>query len=151
MTCICTHLISTASPVSLVPRPEDRTRLLISSLRSFSGPAQLSICTGMLGGTWERGYISLARLPQQLHEQHALLSLLSWAYSAYVCFLLCCFNSAARCHIQFYASLSGSSVVCGVLRGSLQEHDCAISTIPKASLRKLLYQLPFRFTLGTWL
>ena len=44
--------------------------------------------TGMLGGAWERGYISLARLPQQLHEQHALLSLLSWAYSACVLFAL---------------------------------------------------------------
>ena len=34
--CICTHLISGASAVSLVPRPEDR--LFSSSLRSFSGP-----------------------------------------------------------------------------------------------------------------
>ena len=88
MTCIHTHVISTASAVSLVPRPEDRTRLLGSSLRSFSGPAQLSVYTGMLGGTWKQGYISLARLPQQLHEQHALLSLLSWAYSACVLFAL---------------------------------------------------------------
>ena len=37
------HLISGASAVSLVPRPEDRTRLLSSSLRQFSGPAQLSV------------------------------------------------------------------------------------------------------------
>ena len=36
--CIRTHLISSASAVSLVPRPEDRTRLLSSSLGSFSGP-----------------------------------------------------------------------------------------------------------------
>ena len=43
MACIRTHLISGASAVSLVPRPEDRTRLLSSSLRSFSGPAQLSV------------------------------------------------------------------------------------------------------------
>ena len=35
MACIRTHLISCASAVSLVPRPEDRTRLLSSSLRSF--------------------------------------------------------------------------------------------------------------------
>ena len=41
MACICPHLISGASEVSLVPRPEDRTRLLGSTLRSFSGPAQL--------------------------------------------------------------------------------------------------------------
>ena len=41
MTCICTDLISGVSPVSLVSRPKDRMRLLRSSLRSFSGPAQL--------------------------------------------------------------------------------------------------------------
>ena len=48
-----------------------------------------------------------------------------------VFFLLCCFNGAAHCHVRFYVSLSGSSVVCGIFRGSLQEHDCAISTTPK--------------------
>ena len=42
----------------------------------------------MLGGGWERGYISLARLPQQLLEQHALLSLMSWAYSTCAVFAL---------------------------------------------------------------
>ena len=68
-------------------RPEDMTRLLSSSPRSSSGPAQLlAFCTGMLGGAWERGYISLTRPPQQLHEQHAMLSLFSWAYSACVLF-----------------------------------------------------------------
>ena len=40
----------------------------------------------MLGGGWERGYISLARPPQQLLEQHALL--MSWAYSACAVFVL---------------------------------------------------------------
>ena len=90
MACIRTHLISGASAVSLVSRPEDRTRLLSSSLRSFSGPTQLCwprallFGTGVLGGAWEPGYVSLARQPQQLHEQHALLSVLSWAYSACV-------------------------------------------------------------------
>ena len=70
-----------------------------------------------------------------------------------VFFLVCCFDSTApaRCHVRFYVSqLSGSSVVCGVLRGSLREHDCAISTTPEASLRELPYELPLRFTLGTW-
>ena len=42
----------------------------------------------MLGGACERSYGSLARLPQQLHEQHALLSLMSWAYSACILFAL---------------------------------------------------------------
>ena len=62
--CIRTHLISSASAVSLVPRPEDRTRLLSSSLRSFSGPPNSPplFCTGMLGSGWERDYISLASL-----------------------------------------------------------------------------------------
>ena len=51
--CIHTHLISGASAVSLVPRPEDRTRLLSSSLRSLSGPPSSPslFCTGMLGGS----------------------------------------------------------------------------------------------------
>ena len=66
-------------------------------------------------------------------------------------FLFCCFNSAARCHVRFYISFLGSSVVCGVLHGSLREHDCAVSTPPKASLWKFSYQLPLRFTLETWL
>ena len=58
MACIHIHLISSASAVSLVPRPEDWTRLLSSSLRSFSGPAKLSslslFCTRMLGRVCER-------------------------------------------------------------------------------------------------
>ena len=90
--CIRTHLISGASAVSLVPRPEDRTKLLSSSLRWFSGPPSSPslFCAGMLGGGWERGYISLARLPQQLLKQHALLSLMSWA----LILSLCCICSA---------------------------------------------------------
>ena len=36
-------MISGASTVNLVPRPEDRMKLFISSLRSFLGPAQLSV------------------------------------------------------------------------------------------------------------
>ena len=45
MACIRTQLISGASAISLVSRPEDWTRLLSnsSSLRLFSGPAQLSV------------------------------------------------------------------------------------------------------------
>ena len=84
------HLISSASAVSLIPRLEDRTRLLSSSLGSFSGPPSSPslFYTGMLGRGWERGYISLARLPQQLLEQHALLSLMSWAYSTCAVFAL---------------------------------------------------------------
>ena len=86
--CTWSHLISSASAVSLVPRPEDRTRLLSSSLGSFSARPALRRFSGMLGGGWERGYISLARLPQQLLEQQALLSLMSWAYSTCCMYLL---------------------------------------------------------------
>ena len=90
MACICTQLISGASAISLVPRPEDWTRLLSnsSSLRLFSGPAQLSVA--FLFQNAGRGLLtnSLTRPPQQLHVQHALLSLLSWAYSACVLFAL---------------------------------------------------------------
>ena len=82
--CIRTQLISSVSAVSLVPRPEDMTRLLSSSLGLFSGPPSSPslFYTGMLGGGWERGYI------QQLLEQHTLLSLMSWAYSTCAVFAL---------------------------------------------------------------
>ena len=78
-------------------------RLFSSSPRLFSGPAPfLAFCTGMLGGVWERSYISFARLPQQLREQHStpcflfFLGLLS----------LCSFCSAVstarpRCTVTF--------------------------------------------------
>ena len=79
-----------------------------------------------------------------------LLFLLSWAYSACVLFALL-FQRHGTLSRSICVSLSGSSVVCGVLRGSLQEHNCAISTTPEASFRELPYQLPLRFTLGTWL
>ena len=126
--CICTHLVSSASAASLVPRPEDRTRLLSSSLRSFSDPPSSPplFCTGMLAEGWERDYISLARLPQQLLEQHALVSLMSWAYSA--CVLLFQQRRAlSRSILRFSLGL----LCC--LRGSLREHDCAISTIDPRS------------------
>ena len=111
--CIRTHLISSASAVSLVPRPEDRTRLLSSSLGSFSGPPSSPslFYTGMLGGGWERGYISLARLPQQLLEQHALLSLMSWAYSTCAVFGLL-FQQRAGSGVTFDSTFLRSSVVC---------------------------------------
>ena len=86
--CIRTHLISGASAVSPVPRPKDWTRLLSSSLRSSPPSSPSLFCAGMLVGACERSYSSLVRLPQQLHEQHGLLSLLTWAYSACVLFAL---------------------------------------------------------------
>ena len=143
--CIRTHLISSASTVSLVPRPEDRTRLLSSSLRSFSGPPSSPslFYTGMLGGGWERGYISLARLPQQLLEQHALLSLMSWAYSTCAVFGLL-FQQRAGSGVTF-----DSTFFFEARPLSLREHDCAISTIDPRSFT--LRTPGLKFTSGTWL
>ena len=140
----CTHLISGASAVSLVPRPEDRR-----SDRSQAPPSSPSLfCTGMRGGGWERGYISLARLPQQLHKQHGLLSLLSWAYSACVLFALL----FQQCSVLSRSILSFSfRLLCCLRSPSWVTSGCAISTTPEPSLQKLPYQLPLRFTLGTWL
>ena len=54
MACICTHLISGASAVSLVLRPEDWTRRGYSAVvldRSQAPTSSLSLfCAGMLGG-----------------------------------------------------------------------------------------------------
>ena len=50
---------------------------------------------------WERGYISLARLPQQLLEQHALLSLMSWAYSACAAVFVLLFQQRAGSGVTF--------------------------------------------------
>ena len=58
--CIHTHLISGASAVNLIPRPEDWTRLHID--RSQAPPSSLSLFfAGMLGGACEqfsRNYLS---------------------------------------------------------------------------------------------
>ena len=152
--CTWSHLISSASAVSLVPRPEDRTRLLSSSLGSFSGPPSSPslFYTGMLGGGWERGYICLARLPQQLLEQHALLFLMSWAYSTCAVFALL-FQQRSGSGVTF-DSLRFSLRLVRCLRGSLREHDCAISTIDPRSftLRTSISTTPgLRSTSGTWL
>ena len=99
--CTWSHLISSASAVSLVPRPEDRTRLLSSSLGSFSSPPSSPSLFRNAG----RGLGT--RLPQQLLEQHALLSLMSWAYSTCAACICCAVSTACRerCHVRFYVSL----------------------------------------------
>ena len=159
MACIRTGLISGASAVSLVPRPEDWTRLLSSSLtsRTFSGPAQLSVgflCQSRaqttfrqvrkiyfgnetisvpqwLGGGCEQSYSSLVRLPRSCTSSTpCFLFFPGLSYSACVLFaLLWCTVT-----FDFTFLFNGSSIVCGVLRRSLREHNCAISTTPEASL-----------------
>ena len=79
------------------PVPHQAQRLDKATHGSLSSPAQLSVtflCRNAGRGLW----MMLARLPQQLHEQHALLSILSWAYSACV---LCSAVSMAWCAIMF--------------------------------------------------
>ena len=97
------------APPLFAPRPEDRTRLLSSSLRSFSGPPSFPslFCTGMLGGSWEpeATLVSLGYLSRCSSSWHL-------AFYQPVLFLVCCFNSAERCQARFYVSLWGSSVVC---------------------------------------
>ena len=146
--CIRTHLISSASAVnSIVPRPEDWMRLLNvvldcprPALRCFSVPE----CWADEATVVLQDYLSSCT--------SSTPCFLFWpGLTQPVFFLLCCFSGAVRCHVWFYVSHSGSSVVCGVLHGSLREHDCAISTTFEASLRELPHQLPLRFTLGTWL
>ena len=131
--CIRTHLISGASAVSLVPRPEDRTRLLSSSLRLFSGPpSSPSLLYRNDGGGWERGYISLARL-------------LSSCLSSTPCFPLCPGLAYSACSVfallfqqRRPGALSRSILrfslrLLRCFRGSLREHNCAISTIDPRS------------------
>ena len=87
--CICTHLISGASAVSLDPKPEDR--LFSSSLRSFFGPPCFLLRPGLTQP------------------------------------VLCCFNSVPGALSHSILRFSLRLLRC--LRGSLREHDCAISTI----------------------
>ena len=46
------------------------------------------------------------RVPQQLHEQHTLLYILSWAYSVCVLFAQLFQQRGALSHVRFYVSFS---------------------------------------------
>ena len=105
----------------------------------------------MLGGAWERGYISLTRLPQQLHEQHAMLSLFSWAYSACVLFGLLFRQHGPGALSRSILRFSAFRLLCCLRspsRVTSREHNCAISTTPEASLRELPCELPLRFNMA---
>ena len=73
----------------------------------------------MLGGACERSYVSLARVPQQLHEQHALLSLMSWAYSACILFALPFQRRGALSRMILHFSL-GPPLFAGSFAGHLE-------------------------------
>ena len=69
-----------------------------------------------------------------------------------VLYLLCCFNSLPGALSRSILRFSLRLVRC--LRGSLREHDCAMSTIDPRSftLRTSISTTPgLRFTSGTWL
>ena len=69
-----------------------------------------------------------------------------------VLYLVCCFNSVLGVVSRSILRFSLRLVHC--LRGSLREHDCAISTIDPRSftLRTSISTTPgLRFTSGTWL
>ena len=143
--CIRTHLISSASAVSLVPRPEDRTRLLSSSRGSFSGPPSSPslFYTGMLGGGWERGYIYLSSC-----SSSTPCFLLYPGLTQPVLYLLCCFNSVPGALSRSILRFSLRLVRC--LRGSFREHDCATSTIdPRSFTLRTSISSTLRFALGT--
>ena len=142
--CVRTGLISSASAVSLVPRPEDWTRLLSSS------PQAPPSSPGLLGGACEQSYSSLARLPQQVYEQHAFLSVLSWAYSACVLFALLFQRrgTLSRSILRFCFRLL--RCLWDLSRVASRTRLCHTND-PEASLCELPYQLLCRFTSETWL
>ena len=111
--------------------------------RSQAPPSSPSLfCAGLLGRACERSYSGLARLYTSAAARSSTpCFLFCHGLTQPVFFLLVCFNSTVRCHacVRFYVSLSGSSVVCGVFRRSLREHNYAIATTPEASLRELPY------------
>ena len=120
----------------------DRSQALPSSLSLF--------CARLLGGACEQSYSSLARLPQQVHEQHVFLSVLSWAYSACVFFSLLFQwrGTLSRSILRFSFKLL--HCLWGLSRVTSRTRLCYIND-PKASLCELAYQPPFRFTSETWL
>ena len=108
------------------------------ALRRFSIP-------GMLVGGWERGYLSSC-------SSSTPCFLLCPGLTQSVLYLLCCFNSVPGAVSRSILHFSLRLVRC--LRGSLREHECAISTIDPRSftLRTSISTTPgLRFTLGTWL
>lgn len=123
-------LISGASVVTLVPRP-------CSPFCHFS---EWKAGRGL--GT--RQQYSRVRLPQQLHEQHTLLCILSWAC---VLFVMLFRQHGTLCHVRSYVSL--------LLAGSFVGHFNNM-TIPFWKPLQLCfettmipYQLPHKSSLST--
>ena len=105
-----------------------------------------SPCTRTLGGAWERGYISLVRLPKQ---QHALLSLLSWAYSACVLVALLFRRRGGLSHgVRFYVSQRLLCCLQSPSRITSRTRLYHIDEPRKLRFENFPYQLPLRFTLG---
>ena len=91
--------------------------------RCACGVYSHSLAWPHLSGVW---------LPQQLHENHTLLYLFFWAYLVCVLFPRSAVSAARHALSHSILCFLFSSIVCGVLRRSLWEHNGAISTTPKA-------------------
>ena len=140
MECIHIHLISGASAVSLIPRPEDRTRLLSSSLKLFSGPPSSPslFCTRQKMAGNRRLHYSLVSLGY-LSSCSSSTPYVLHGRTQPVLFLVCCFNSEFDSTFLFEAPPLFAWV-------TLRARLCHIDD-PQ-------YQLPLIFTLhalGAWL
>ena len=107
-------LISGAWAVSLVPRPEDRMRLLSSSLRSPSGPAKLSVA--FLYRNAGRGLGTRLHLSRETTSAQAARFAFSYVLGLLSLCSFCSAVSTARSAVTFDSTFLfdcwGSSVVC---------------------------------------
>ena len=144
--CIHTHLISGASAVNLIPRPEDWTRLHMD--RSQAPPSSLSLFfAGMLDGACERfsqDYLSscMTSTPCFLFcpglTQPVFFALLFQWHSVLSCLTLC-FSFRLLCYLW------------GTLRVTLRTRLCHIYDPRSFTSWTSISTIPLRFTLGTWL
>ena len=142
MACICMH---SSDLRCLSSSPETgRSYSVVVLDRSQAPPSSPSLfCTRMLGRACERGYISLGDYLSSCMSSTPCF-LFCPGLTQPLSFLLCIFNSAARCDIRFYAvSLSGSSVVCGVLRVTSRTRLCHIDGPQSFTLNQLPYSSKF--------
>ena len=110
MACIRTHLISGASAVSLVLRPEDRTRLLSSSLRSFPVLRRFSVpeCwAGAQGRIQGRAWGAYAPPPPPFATEQVLNAEVYGALSARS------YSDTAHMHLYMNHCFSSVGQLCG--------------------------------------
>ena len=143
MACIRTDLISGASAVSLVPRPEDYSAQIV--LRPRPALRRFSVPDCWAGPVNEATVVSRDYLSSCTSSTPCFLFCPAWAYSACVLFAVLFQRRGVRhALVRFYVFLSGSSIVCGVFRRSLREYDCAISTTPR-NFTSIYHKFIFKF------